>query len=66
MIGSLSIQLPLAKGSLTLSGNFNAFDLIGDERALVFSLLDLMQDFEAKHTPAADPQPLTSTGEQKR
>jgi hypothetical protein len=50
MIGSLSIQLPMAKGSLTLSGNFNAFDLIGDERALVFALLDLMQDFEATHT----------------
>jgi hypothetical protein len=63
MIGSLSIQLPIVKGTLTLSGDFNAFDLIGDERALVFSLLDLMQDFEAKHAPAADLLPLTSTGE---
>jgi hypothetical protein len=53
--GSLSIQLPVAKGSLTLSGNFNAFDLIGDERALVFAMLDLMQDFAVKHAPVADP-----------
>jgi hypothetical protein len=49
MIGSLTIQLPTANGSLTLSGTFNAFDLVGDERALVFALLDLMQDFESKH-----------------
>lgn len=56
MIGSLTIQLPVAKGSLTLSGSFNAFELVGDERALVFALLDLMQDFEATHT--ADPAAL--------
>lgn len=32
-----------------ISAETHAFDLVGDERALVFALLDLMQDFEAKH-----------------
>lgn len=49
MIGSLTVRLPGANGTLTLSGTFNAFDLVGDERTFVFALLDLMQDFEAKH-----------------
>ena len=53
--GELTIQLPEAKGHLTLSGTFNAFDLDGDERAVVFAVLDVMQKFQAEH-PA--PQPL--------
>ena len=52
-VGSITVELPGAKGTLTLSGRFNAFDLVGDERALVFALLDLMQDFEAKQKKAA-------------
>jgi hypothetical protein len=55
-IGSITVGLPGAKGSLTLSGQFNAFDLVGDERALVFALLDLMQNFEAKQKKSATPE----------
>lgn len=55
-MGSITVELPGAKGTLTLSGRFNAFDLVGDERALVFVLLDLMQNFEAKQKKAAIPE----------
>ena len=41
------IELPQAGGSLTLSGAFNPFELVGAERELVFSIIDLMQAFEA-------------------
>lgn len=42
------IELPQAGGSLTLSGAFNPFELVGAERDLVYSIIDLMQEFEAK------------------
>ena len=42
------IELPQAGGSLKLSGAFNPFELVGAERDLVYSIIDLMQEFEAK------------------
>jgi hypothetical protein len=33
-------------GELTLSGTFNAFDLDGDERKLVYDIIDLMKRYE--------------------
>lgn len=44
-----TLTLPKAGGTLTLSGNINLFSLTGDERALVFALIDLMNEFEVKH-----------------
>ena len=41
------IELPQAGGSLTLSGTFNPFELVGAERELVYSIIDRMQEFEA-------------------
>ena len=38
------IELPQAGGSLKLSGAFNPFELVGAERDLVYSIIDLMQD----------------------
>jgi hypothetical protein len=40
------VRLPRAGGSLQLSGDVNLFALTGDERKLVFDLIDLMQTFE--------------------
>jgi hypothetical protein len=44
-----TVLLPKAGGKLTLSGSFNLFDLAGDERELVFALIDKMNEFAAKH-----------------
>jgi hypothetical protein len=44
-----TIALPGANGQLTLSGTFNVFDLSGDERELVFTIIDKMKEFEAAH-----------------
>jgi len=43
-----TIRLPGAGGSLTVSGTFNPFSLAGDERALVFSIIDKMDEFERR------------------
>lgn len=40
-------DLPQARGILTLSGTFNAFELVGAERDLVYSIIDKMKEFEA-------------------
>ena len=42
------IELPQAGGKLTLSGTFNTFELVGDERDLVFKIIDAMKGFESK------------------
>jgi hypothetical protein len=42
-----TVALPIAKGELTLSGTFSLFDLTGDERELVFAIIDKMKAFEA-------------------
>ena len=41
------IELSGAGGKLTLSGTFNTFELEGDERELVFSIIDAMKKFES-------------------
>lgn len=43
-----TISLPVAKGTLTLSGSFNPFQLIGEERDLVYQIIDKMNEYEQK------------------
>jgi hypothetical protein len=43
-----TVTLPLAGGELTISGNFNWFQLVGDERTLVLGIIDKMVEFENK------------------
>jgi len=46
-----TIQLPGVGGTLTLSATFNPLQLKGDERALVYLIVDKMDEFEQKsHT----------------
>ena len=49
-----TIALPKAGGSITLSGNINLFALTGEERTLVFALIDTMSAFEAKQGGGGD------------
>lgn len=44
-----TVKLPKSGGSITLSGNINIFTLTGEERELVFHLIDMMSEFEAKN-----------------
>jgi hypothetical protein len=44
-----TVTLPVSGGSLTLSGTFNPFDLAGDERALVYAIIDKMNEFAQKN-----------------
>ena len=39
-------EISLAGGVLSLTGTFNPLDLAGDERTLVFALVDLLLAFE--------------------
>jgi hypothetical protein len=41
------ISLPKVGGTLTISGTFNPFGLMGNERVLVYRIIDLMTAFEA-------------------
>ncbi len=41
-----TISLPGVEGSLSITGTFNAFQLKGDERELVFKIIDLMTAYE--------------------
>jgi hypothetical protein len=41
-----TIQLPGVGGSLTISGTFNPFGLMGEERKLVYEIIDKMNEFE--------------------
>jgi hypothetical protein len=43
-----TIELPRVGGTLTISGTFNPFGLFSDERDLVYKIIDMMGDFEAK------------------
>lgn len=47
-IAMRTVQLPRAGGSLTLSGDFNPFELSGDERTLVYDIIDKMNEFASK------------------
>jgi hypothetical protein len=41
-----TVTLRLAGGKLTLSGTFNPLELEGDERKLVYGIVDLMKAYE--------------------
>jgi len=43
-----TVALPAVNGTLTISGTFNAFGLTGDERKLVYDIIDMMNAFEDK------------------
>ena len=49
-------EIPLAGGVLSVTGTFNPLDLDGDERTLVFALVDLLRAFERaqEHPVGAD------------
>jgi hypothetical protein len=42
-----TITLRNMSGDLTLSGTFNPFDLSGDERKLIYGMIDLMKNYES-------------------
>jgi hypothetical protein len=43
-----TITLPKVNGSLSIAGTFNAFQLMGEERELVYKIIDLMTAYEQK------------------
>jgi hypothetical protein len=43
-----TIDLPKVAGSLSITGTFNAFQLMGEERELVYKIIDLMNAYEEK------------------
>lgn len=49
-----TILLPQVGGKLTVSGTFNAFELAGEERQLVYDIIDRMMEFERKAAPKAE------------
>jgi hypothetical protein len=44
----MTLDLPNVGGKLTISGTFNPFGLVGEERDLVFAISDLMSNFQKK------------------
>lgn len=46
---SRSVKLH-STGVLTISGTFDVVNLIGEDRAFVFSLVDLIAEYQAAHT----------------
>jgi len=48
------IRLPKVDGSLAITGTFNPFGLVGDERDLVYKIIDMMNDFEQKNQTASE------------
>ena len=66
-------EIPLAGGVLSLVGTFNPLELVGEERTLVFAVVDLLIAFERaqpQNTKPASTEPsdsdLSSTGVQRR
>ena len=49
-------EIPLAGGVLSLTGTFNPLELVGEERTLVFVVVDLLIAFERaqQHPVGAD------------
>ena len=50
-------ELPLAGGVLSVMGTFNPLELVGEERTLVFAVVDLLLAFER-----AQPHPVGADG----
>lgn len=48
-----TIELVIAGGTLTLNGTFNPFSLVGEERELVYDIIDKMNAYEAKNKERA-------------
>jgi hypothetical protein len=48
VVAMKTIQLPKVNGSLSISGTFNPLQLMGDERELVYKIVDLMSAYEEK------------------
>ena len=44
----MTVELPEAGGTLTISGTFNPFGLVGEERTLVNGISDLINEFKKK------------------
>lgn len=44
-----TIELPVVKGTLSITGTFNAFELVGEERELVYKIIDLMAGYGSKN-----------------
>jgi hypothetical protein len=49
-----TVSLLETGGTLTLSGTFNPFELDGDERKLVYDIIDLMKQYEKKTEKASE------------
>ena len=47
-------EIPLAGGVLSLVGTFNPLDLVGEERTLVFAVVDLLLAFERAQPPSVE------------
>jgi hypothetical protein len=45
----MTVQLPNGGGTLTLSGTINIWELVGDERDLVFGITDMIRNFKNKN-----------------
>ncbi len=45
-----TIRLKKVNGSLSITGTFNPLQLMGDERELVYKIVDLMTEYEEKST----------------
>ena len=54
-------DIPLAGGVLSVTGTFNPLDLDGDERTLVFAIVDLLREFGR-----AQPHPVGPDGTVER
>jgi hypothetical protein len=49
-----TVRLRDTEGTLTLSGTFNPLELDGDERKLVYDIVDLMKQYEQKTKKASE------------
>ena len=54
-------EIPLAGGMLSVVGTFNPLELVGEERTLVFAVVDLLREFER-----AQPHPAGADGTVER
>ncbi len=50
-----TIQLPKVGGTLSVTGTFNPFNLVGEERALVYQIIDAMTEYEERSSISSAP-----------